>query len=122
MTKQELNLVDKFVALEEQIIDLLKEVDAEIDFSADRKKVMSQLKTYILKVKKVDKLFEEYENLAKKIESKSSDDEKNQELACAVVDLREDSETVKTEIENINGQIKVKQVKKKKSSQAVREL
>ena len=122
MAKQDLNLVDKFVDLEEQIVDLLKEVDMDIDFSADRKTVISQLKANILKVKKVDKLFEEYEKLASKIEGSSTDDEKNQDLTYAVVDLREDSEVVKTEIESINGQVKVKQTKKKKTSQAVREL
>ena len=122
MAKQDLNLVDKFVDLEEQIVDLLKEVDMDIDFSADRKTVISQLKSNIMKVKKVDKLFEEYEKLASKIEGSSTDDEKNQDLTYAVVDLREDSEVVKTEIESINGQVKVKQTKKKKTSQAVREL
>ena len=129
MAKNDLGLVDKFVDLEEQIIDLLKEVDMDIDFSADRKTFMSQLRANIMKVKKVDKLFEEYEKLAKKIEGSSNDDEKNQDLTYAVVDLREDSEvvkseieTVKTEIESINGQVKVKQTKKKKTSQAVREL
>lgn len=122
MAKQDLSLVEKFVDLEEQIIDLLKEVDGEIDFSADRKIVMSQLKTYVMKVKKVDKLFEEYEKLAKKIEGSSTDEEINQDLTYAVVDLREDSEAVKTEIESINGEVKVKQIKKKKSSAPVREL
>ena len=122
MTKQDINLVDKFVDLEQQIIDLLMEVDLEVDFSADRKTVMSQLKSYILKVKKVDKLFEEYEKIAKKIEGSTNDDEKNQDLTCAVVDLREDSEEIKTEIESINGEVKVKQTKKKKNNQAVREL
>ena len=122
MAKQEITLVEKFVNLEEQIIDLLKEVDLEIDFSQDRKKVMTELKSYIMKVKKVDKLFEEYEKIAAKIEESSSgEDKKNHEIACAVVDLREDSEEVKTEIENIQGEIKVKQVKKK-SKAAVREL
>ena len=122
MAKQDLNLVEKFVNLEEEIIDLLKEVDGEIDFSADRKTVMSQLKNYVMRVKKVDKLFEEYEKLAKKIEGSSTDEEKNQDLTYAVVDLREDSEAVKTEIESINGEVKVKQTKKKKSSAPVREL
>lgn len=122
MAKQDLNLVEKFVDLEEKIIDLLREVNSDIDFSADRKIVMSQLKEYVLKVKKVDKLFEEYESLAKKIEGASNEDEKSQDLTYAVVDLREDSEAVKTEIENINGEIKVKKTKKKKTSQAVREL
>lgn len=122
MGKQETNLVEKFVELEEQIIDLLKEVELDIDFSLDRKQVMSQLKSYISKVKKVDKLFEEYEKIAEKIEESSAGDEKkNHDLACAVVDLREDSEEVKTEIENIQGQVKVKQVKKKTKA-AVREL
>lgn len=129
MARQDLNLVDKFVELEEQIVDILREVDMDIDFSADKKMVLSQLKTNIMKVKKLDELFAEYEKLAKKIEGSSTEDEKNQDLTYAVVDLREDSEavkteieSVKTEIESINGQVKVKQTKKKKTSQAVREL
>ena len=122
MSKQDLNLVEEFVDLEEQIVDLLKEVNMEIDFSADKKVVISQLKENISKVKKMDKLFEEYENLAKKIEDSSTDEEKSQDLTYAIVDLREDSNEVKTEIENINGEVKVKQTKKKKTSQSVREL
>ena len=121
MTKKDLNLVDRFVALEEEIIDSLKDAELNVDFSADRKVVMSELKSYIMGIKKVDKLFEEYEELAQKIGVSTNDDEKNHELACAVVDLREDSEEIKTEIEHINGNVKVKQVKKK-NNQAAREL
>ena len=122
MAKQDLKLVDRFVEIEDQIIDLLKEVAIEIDYNADRKTVMSQLKAYVTNVKKVDKLFEEYEKIAKKIEGSTSDEEKDNDLTYAVVDLREDSDALKTEIENINGQVKVKQTKKKKSSQSVKEL
>ena len=50
MAKKDLNLVEKFVGLEEEIIDLLKEADLSVDFSADRKTVMSQLKSYITKI------------------------------------------------------------------------
>ena len=122
MTKREISMVEKFVGLEEEIIDLLKDAEMDIDFSADRKTIMAQLKTYITKVKKVDKLFEEYETLAAKIGGSTNDDEKNQEITCAVVDLREDSVELKTEIESINGEVKVKQSKKQKNNQAVREL
>ena len=59
MARQDLNLVDKFVELEEQIVDILREVDMDIDFSADKKMVLSQLKTNIMKVKKLDELFAE---------------------------------------------------------------
>ena len=121
MTKRDLNLVDKFVDLEQQIIDSLMEAELSVDFSADRKTVMSQLKAYIMRVKKVDKLFEEYENIAKKIGGSTNEDEKNHDLTCAVVDLREDSEEVRNEIESINGEVKVKKVKKK-NNQPVREL
>ena len=121
MAKKDLTLVEKFVDLEQKIIDSLMDVDYNIDFSADRKTLMSQLKEYIMKVKKVDKLFEEYEKIAQKIEGSTTEEEKNQDLACAVVDLREDSEQIKTEIESINGDVKVKQTKKK-NKQASREL
>lgn len=121
MSKKDLNLVEKFISLEEEIIDLLKEADLSVDFSADRKTVMAGLKSYITKVKKVDKLFAEYESLAEKIGGSTNEEEKNHELTCAVVDLREDSEEIKTEIESINGDVKVKQTKKK-NNQAVREL
>ena len=46
MTKQDINLVDKFVDLEQQIIDSLMEVDLEVDFSADRKTVLRQVRNY----------------------------------------------------------------------------
>ena len=72
-------------------------------------------------MEKFDKLFAEYEAIAEKIGGSTNEEEKNHELACAVVDLREDSEEIKTEIESINGEVKVKQTKKK-NNQAVREL
>ena len=121
MTKKDLDLVEKFTRLEEEIIDALKDAELNVDFSADRRAVMSELKSYVLSVKKVDKLFEEYEQLAKKIGGSTNDEEKNHELTCAVVDLRDEPEELKTEVVNINGEIKVKKTKKK-NNQAVREL
>ena len=60
-------------------------------------------------------------SLSKIEESSLGEDKTNHDIACAVVDLREDSEEIKTEIESINGEVKVKQTKKK-NNQAVREL
>ena len=71
--------------------------------------------------KKFINLFEEYEQLAQKIGVSTNDEEKNHELTCAVVDLRDEPEELKTEVENINGELKIKKTKKK-NNQAVREL
>lgn len=112
MAKQDMSLVDKFKNLEQQLFDSLKNMDGKIDFDADKRTVLKNVKAYILKVKEIDNLFEEYEKIASMIE-KTANKEDSQEFSTAVVDLRELSEEYKTEVEFVDGSVKVKKSKKK---------
>lgn len=129
--KREEALIEKFIKLENDIIDKLRETELSVDFEADRKNVIKSLKSYALKVKAVEKLFDEYEDTAKQIEQLTGEEENMQVITSAVVDLREDSDKLKseigvlteslTEIENVNGEVIVKK-KKKKSNESVKEM
>lgn len=121
MEKKDVSLIDEFRKIEQQIIEQLNSTELSIDYEADNKAIVSTLKNYIEKVKRVEKLFDEYENVAKKIEKLTGDEIKKQSMTEAVVDLREDSEELKTEIENINGKVVVKK-KKQKTNHAVKEF
>ncbi len=130
MAKKDLTLVEEFRDLEQDLLETLEGLEVPVNFSADKKTVMAELKAYILQVKNIDVLFAEYEKIAEKIEALAHKDaEKNEQLANAVVGLREDSaeikseiEELRTEIENIGGEVKVKQNKKKKNNSAVKEF
>lgn len=129
--KKEEALIEKFIKLENDIIDKLRETELSVDFESDRKSVIKSLKSYALKVKAVEKLFDAYEDTAKQIEQLTGEEENMQVITSAVVDLREDSDKLKseigelteslTEIENINGAVVVKK-KKKKSNESVKEM
>lgn len=129
--KREEELVEKFRKLEDEIVDKLQSTKLEVDFNLDRKDVVKSLKNYVLKVKAVEKLFDEYEKTASKLEELTGEEESMQSVTTAVVELREDSDKLKDEIgiltetlnevENINGNIIVKQ-KKKKSNDSVKEM
>lgn len=120
--KKEEELIAKFIELEYEIVEKLNTTEMTVDFDADRKSIISTLKKYVAKVKSVEKLFDEYENLAKKIELLTGEDENQQVATNAVVELREDSDELKSEIEKINGQIVVKKRKKKKTYDTVKEM
>lgn len=120
MIKEE-ELINKFLELEIKMVEQLNNTEMSVDFDADRKTIIASLKKYVSKVKSLEKLFDEYENLAKKIENLTGEEEKQVQATNAVVELREDSEELKTEIEKINGQVVVKK-KKKKISQPVKEM
>lgn len=124
--KKEEALIEKFKQLESEIIEKLQSTELSIDFSLNEKDVVKILKNYALKVKKVEKLFDEYEKTAEQIGELTGEEYGKQDVTNAVVDLREDSEEIKTEIEkmskmnniteieNIDGKLVVK--KKKKNS------
>ena len=122
MKKTEAELIEKFKDIEKQLIDTLKGAGVKIDESADSKTTKANLKAYIQKVKKAEKLFDEYEKIALEIEKLSGNEkEADKELSEAVVDMREVSPETAVEIQNINGELLVKQ-KQKKTSGKAREL
>lgn len=130
--KKEEELIEKFKKLEDEIVDKLQNIKLDVDFSLDRKEVIKGLKNYVLKVRDVERLFEEYEAVANQLEKLTVEDNK-QAVANAIVDMREDSEELKSqikklsqietidEIENINGNIIVKK-KKKKTNERAKEM
>lgn len=113
MNKSNLELLEEFKKIEQQIIDCLKLSEISFDENSNRNIVIDDLKTYISKVKDIEKLFDEYENIAKKISKIASDDAKNHTVAEAVVDMREEPKDVKTEIIDIDNNVVIKKKKKK---------
>ena len=122
MAKVVNELVDKFKEIEEKILSELKQTKLDIDYNADRKTVISGLKAYIKRVKSIEKILDEYESISQKLEKAMMKDDKQKEITKAVVELREDSEELKNEIQIINGQATVKRVKKKSSTSSVKEF
>ena len=120
MLKKEVSLIDKFKKLEAEIIAILKENDIDFDESLNEKEVKARLKKYIANVKKMEKLFEEYELIAEKIEKISGDEKDKGVMNEAVVNLREDNLKEEIVVENINNKVVVK--RKKKVNGVQREL
>jgi hypothetical protein len=120
MLKKEVSLIDKFKKLEAEIIAILKENDIDFDESLNEKEVKAKLKKYIANVKKMEKLFEEYELIAEKIEKISGDEKDKGVMNEAVVNLREDNLKEEIVVENINNKVVVK--RKKKVNGVQREL
>lgn len=120
MLKKEVSLIDKFKKLEADIIAILKENDIDFDESLNEKEVKAKLKKYIANVKKMEKLFEEYELIAEKIEKISGDVNDKGVMNKAVVNLREDNVKEEIVVENINNKVVVK--RKKKVNGVQREL
>ena len=120
MLKKEVSLIDKFKKLEAEIIAILKENDIDFDESLNEKEVKTKLKKYIANVKKMEKLFEEYELIAEKIEKISGDERDKGVMNEAVVNLREDNLKEEIVVENINNKVVVK--RKKKVNGVQREL
>ena len=118
MVKKDLDLVQKFKDVENKIIKEIKETELVIDYDDDSKIIISNLKTYIKRVKNIEKILDEYEEVSQKLEELMEKDK--QGVTEAVVDLREDSEELKAEIATINGQVVI--TKKKKSAASVKEF
>lgn len=112
MAKVDVSLVDKFKKLETEILDILKENNIDFDESVNDKTLKSMLKKYISNVRKVEKLFEEYEEVAQKIEDLSADSKQKAAVDEAVVNLREDAVQETVEVEHVGSKIIVKRKKK----------
>lgn len=93
MKKNLENLVEKLKKKETELLELLNQAEPIFDESQGKSVIKKNLKTYILKVEKAKKIFEEYETLAKKIEDISSDDGDSAELSKTIVEFRQDVET-----------------------------
>ena len=111
MLKREVSLIDRFKKIEADIIAILKENNVDFDESLSEKEVKAKLKKYIENVRKMDKLFEEYEQIAEKIEKISGDVNDKVVMNEAVVNLREDSEKEVVVVENVNNKAVVKRKK-----------
>ena len=111
MLKREVSLIDRFKKLEADIIAILKENEVDFDESLNEKEVKAKLKKYIANVRKMEKLFEEYEQIAEKIEKISGDVNDKEVMNEAVVNLREDSEKEVVVVENVNNKVVVKRKK-----------
>ena len=116
MKKTENDLIEKFKQIETKILDELKLTNLDVDYNAESKVIVSGLKAYIKKIKKIEEILDEYEEISHKLEKMMGEDEKQKNITDAVVELREDSEELKNEIKNINGQVTV--TKKKKTTKA----
>lgn len=93
MKKNLENLVEKFKKKEAELLELLNQTEPVFDESQGKSVIKKNIKTYILKVEKAKKVFEEYETLAKKIEDISSDDGESAEFSKTIVEFRQDAET-----------------------------
>ncbi len=96
MKKDLETLVEKFKSIEEELIEILKSKPEDFDETLPKSVVKKALKEYIKKVNKAEGLFDEYQELAKKI-SKATSDEGDEvpELAKTVVEFRDDDAYVK---------------------------
>ena len=121
MKNKENELIEKFKELEVKLLDLLK-IDA-VDFSEEEKKsvVKNKLKAYIKKVEKARLVFEEYEQVAKKIEKLSADKKISEDIVALREDLKTD-EVEKYVDETLIEQGEVKVVKKKQKNNKAREF
>ena len=95
-------------------------VDVDFDENLNGKEVKAKLKKYIANVKKMEKLFEEYEALAEKIEKISGDENDKGVMNEAVVNLREDKEQTEVVVDKATNTVIVK--RKKKSNVSQREM
>lgn len=120
MLKKEMTLIERFKKLEAEIIDILKQNDVDFDENLNGKEVKAKLKKYIANVKKMEKLFEEYEALAEKIEKISGDENDKGVMNEAVVNLREDKEQTEVVVDKATNTVVVK--RKKKSNVSQREM
>ena len=120
MLKKEITLIERFKKLEAEIIDILKQNDVDFDENLNGKEVKAKLKKYIANVKKMEKLFEEYEALAEKIEKISGDENDKGVMNEAVVNLREDKEQTEVVVDKATNTVIVK--RKKKSNVSQREM
>ncbi len=128
MSKKTESLIDKFNELELKIIELL---NTEEDKKPEDFSTKKDIKDYIKKVNKARKLFDEYEDVAKKIEIIISDEEDAATLSRVMLDYEdrvlvgeEDQEPLQDENADKKDEKSIKSGDKKikKTNQSVKEF
>lgn len=117
-------LIEKLENIEKKMLAAINSTKPPKDYTVDDKKLKDDLKKYIEKVRIMESLLDEYEEVVKEV-GKLINNEKTEELlAKMVVDMREDTQELKTLTEMINGETVQKQIvkKKKKSSERTKEF
>lgn len=117
-------LIEKLENIEKKMLAAINSTKPPKDYTVDDKKLKDDLKKYIEKVRIMESLLDEYEQVVKEV-GKLINNEKTEELlAKMVVDMREDTQELKTLTEMINGEAVQKQIvkKKKKSSERIKEF
>ena len=92
-------LLKEFKDLENKLVEALKIEPIEISDEKSDIETKIAISAYIKKIKKVKKLFEKYESVARQIEKLSSDTKKQEEFTQAVVEMREEEQ-----VDNVNNQ------------------
>lgn len=92
-------LLKEFKDLENKLVEALKIEPIEISDEKSDIETKIAISAYIKKIKKVKKLFEKYESVARQIEKLSGDTKKQEEFTQAVVEMREEEQ-----VDNVNNQ------------------
>ena len=92
-------LLKEFKDLENKLVEALKIEPIEISDEKSDIETKIAISAYIKKIKKVKKLFEKYESVARQIEKLSGDTKKQEEFTQAVVERREEEQG-----DNVNNQ------------------
>lgn len=143
MNKEEsLEAVEKFKDLEKKLVEVLNSLPTDIS-KEGKKTEKENIKSYIDKVSKARKIFDEYEQLAEKLTEITAENENDQdsiEISKKVIESREENSNInekdlidqykliekqtkgleKVEIETLGDTVVVK--KKKKDAVASKEL
>lgn len=118
-----LELLEKFKDLEKKLCECLKTTKFEEKNAKDELATKAEIRTYIKKVQKARKLFDEYELVAKEIENLSERKNTKLEVSENIVNLRDSEE--KTEIvyeTKIDSKNNARVEAKKKSKKIVKEF
>lgn len=117
-------LIEKLENIEKKMLAAINSTKPLKDYTVDDKKLKDDLKKYIEKVRIMESLLDEYEEVVKEVGKLINNEKTEEMLAKMVVDMREDTQELKTLTEIINGEAVQKQIvkKKKKSSERIKEF
>lgn len=89
MSKKLDDLIDRFKSIEKEIVVILNQQGLSFDETADKSTIKKTIKAYIKKVNKAQKLFDEYELIAKQIEDLANDEGESEALTKMVLDFKD---------------------------------
>lgn len=117
-------LIEKLENIEKKMLEAINSTKPPKDYTVDDKKLKDDLKKYIEKVRIMESLLDEYEEVVKEVGKLINNEKAEEMLAKMVVDMREDTQELKTITEMINGEAVQKQIvkKKKKSLERIKEF